>query len=86
MGKDKNVIIGIIYRHPDTDIKISNEYVSDLLDKIRSENKCVVCLSDYNISLLNSDCHWPSNFVITLLIIMMYLLELCIRASLIISR
>ena len=27
IGKDKNVIIGVIYRPPDTDIKISNEYM-----------------------------------------------------------
>ena len=60
MGKGKTVIIGIIYRHPDTDIKIFNEYALDLLDKIRSEYKCVACLSDYDISLLNSDCHWPT--------------------------
>ena len=58
--KDKNVIIGVIYRPPDRDIKVFNEYVSELLDKIRSENKCVACLGDYNISLLNSDCHGPT--------------------------
>ena len=58
--KDKNLIIGVIYRPPDTDIKVFNEYVSELLDKIRSENKCVACLGDYNISLLNSDCHGPT--------------------------
>ena len=60
MGKDTNVIIGVIYRSHDTDTKVFNEYVSELLDKIRSENKCVACLGDYNISLLNSDCHGPT--------------------------
>ena len=50
----------MIYRPPDADIKVFNEYVSELLDKIRSENKCVACLGDYNISLLNSDCHGPT--------------------------
>ena len=60
IGKDKNVIVGVIYRPPDTDIKIFNEYASELLDKNRSENKCVACLGDYNISLLNSDCHGPT--------------------------
>ena len=44
IGKDKNVIIGMIYRPPDSDSKISNEYVSDLLDKIKLENK-MYCLS-----------------------------------------
>ena len=43
IGKDKNVIIGVIYRPLDTDIKVFNEHISELLDKIKSENKC--CLS-----------------------------------------
>ena len=60
IGQDKHVIVGVIYRPPDTDIKIFNEYVSELLDKIRSENKCVACLGDYNIYLLNSDCQGPT--------------------------
>ena len=60
IGKDKNVIIGVIYRLPDTEIKIFHEYVSELIDKIRSENKRVVCLGYYDISLLNSDCHGPT--------------------------
>ena len=60
IGKDKNEIIGVIYRPPDTDIKIFNEYMSELLDKMKSENKCIACLGDFNISLLNSDCHEPT--------------------------
>ena len=60
IGKDKNVIVGVIYRPPHTDIKIFNEYVSELLDKHRSENKCVASLGDYNLSLLNLDCHGPT--------------------------
>ena len=60
IGQDKHVIVGVIYIPPDTDIKIFNEYVSELLDKIRSENKCVACFGDYNIYLLNSDCQGPT--------------------------
>ena len=62
IGKDKNVNIGVIYRPPITDIKVFNEYVSESLDKIRSQNKCVACLGDYNnvTYLLNSDCHGPT--------------------------
>ena len=29
-----------------------------MLDKIKSENKCIAFLVDYDISLLNSKCHW----------------------------
>ena len=58
--KGQNVIIGVIYIPPDTDIKIFNEYISELLDKMKSESKCIACHGDYNISLLNSDCHGPT--------------------------
>ena len=29
IGKDKNVIIGVIYKPPDTDITVFNEHVSE---------------------------------------------------------
>ena len=51
----------MIYRPPDTDIKISNEYISELLDKMKSESEYISCLGDYDISLLNSDCHGPTH-------------------------
>ena len=60
LGKDKNVIIGVVYRPPNGDIDLFNTYMSELLSKIKSERKYVSCLGDYNISLLNYDTHGPT--------------------------
>ena len=57
LGKDKNVIIGVVYRPPNGDIDLFNTYMSELLSKIKSERKYVSCLGDYNISLLNNGTH-----------------------------
>ena len=60
LGKDKNVIIGVVYRPPNGDIDLFNTYMSELLSKIKSERKYVSCLGDYNISLLNYYTHGPT--------------------------
>ena len=60
VGKEKNVIIGVIYRPPNTDIAEFNRYMTEILDKMKSENKMVACIGDYNISLMNIDSHGPS--------------------------
>ena len=60
LGKDKNVIIGVVYRPPNGDISLFNTYMSELLSKIKSERKYVSCLGDYNISSLNYDTHGPT--------------------------
>ena len=60
LGKDKNVIIGVVYRPPNGDIHLFNTYMSELLSKIKSERKYVSCLGDNNISLLNYDTPRPS--------------------------
>ena len=60
IGKEKNVIIGVIYRPPNSDIYSFNNYISEILTKIKCERKYVSCLGDYNISLLNYDTHGPT--------------------------
>ena len=60
IGKDKNAIIGVIYRPPNGDICSFNDYMSEILTKIKCERKYVSCLGDYNISLLNYDTHGPT--------------------------
>ena len=60
IGKDKNVIIGVIYRPPNSDIYLFNDYMSEILTKMKCERKYVSCLGDYNISLLNYDTHGPT--------------------------
>ena len=61
VGKDRNVIAGVIYRPPDTDISTFNDYLSELLSKVKTERKFIACLGDFNISLLNIESHEPTH-------------------------
>ena len=56
---EKNVIIGVIYtrRPPGTDLEIFNEQISELLNKIKNENKFCYLMGDYNVNLLNYGKH-----------------------------
>ena len=57
---DSNIIIGVIYRIPGTDVNVFNEYFNDVLCKIKNEKKLGYYLGDYNINLLNADDHSPT--------------------------
>jgi len=59
VGKNRNIIVGVIYRPPDTNVKDFNEYLEQLLESIKSENKIPYLIGDYNINLLNSEHHPP---------------------------
>ena len=55
--KEKNVIVGVFYRPPDSNL---NEFLSDLdhvLEKITKENKLVFLIGDWNLNLINHHCH-----------------------------
>ena len=52
-----NVLIGVIYRPPNTSIKEFNDIISKILSSIKSENKLCYITGDININLLNSDSH-----------------------------
>ena len=54
-GHEKNVVIGVFYRPPNTDIQCFIDVVKDICDKLRNENKLCYLLGDYNINLLNVD-------------------------------
>ena len=53
----KNIIIGVIYLPPGTDMDMFNSEFSNLLNAIKTENKLCYLLGDYNINLLNYDSH-----------------------------
>ena len=57
VSKSQDVIVGIIYRPPDTDITAFNEYLHSILLKTKAEKKLLYLLGDYNINLLNADTH-----------------------------
>ena len=55
--KKKNIIVGIIYRPPDSKL---NEFLSDLdlvRGKISTKNKLVFLMGDWNLNLINHHCH-----------------------------
>ena len=58
--KNQNIIIGVIYRPPDTDINTFNIHIEQCLSKIKSEKKLAYISGDYNINLLNVDKHAAS--------------------------
>ena len=55
--KEKNIIVCIIYRPPDSKL---NEFLSDVdlvLGKISKENKLVFLMGDWHLNLINHHCH-----------------------------
>ena len=52
-----NLICGVIYRHPKSNIEAFLNSLNDVLDKINRENKYCVIMGDFNINLLNSESH-----------------------------
>jgi Txe/YoeB family toxin of Txe-Axe toxin-antitoxin module len=54
-------IIAAVYRPPDTDVCSFNDILSELLGRIRHENKLMYLMGDFNINLLNCDSHVPSS-------------------------
>ena len=65
---EHNVIIGNVYRPPNTDIKPFTENVLEVLLIIQSENKRAYIMGDYNINLLNTGKHLQtSEFIDTML-------------------
>ena len=57
VGTDSNVIIGVIYRPPGTDISLFNESLCNILSELQIENKLCYLLGDYNLNLLNTNGH-----------------------------
>lgn len=53
----KNIIIGVIYRPPNTDMTKFNAYLNIVLDLIAKEGKLCYILGDFNINLLNESSH-----------------------------
>ena len=55
--REKNIIIGVIYRPPDADLESFIELMGVLFEKVKSENKMCYLMGDYNTNLLNYDKH-----------------------------
>ena len=55
-----NIIIGVVYRPPDTDVDMFTVYITQILTALKYENKTVYITGDFNINLLSTDKHIPS--------------------------
>ena len=56
-NKEKNIIIGVIYRPPGTDLENFFECISMILIKLKNEYKTCYLMGDYNVNLLNYSKH-----------------------------
>ena len=60
----KNIIIGVLYRPPNTDPDAFIQSLSPLLEKLDNENKTLYLMGDFNVNLLNADTHkFTADFV-----------------------
>ena len=57
LGSGRDLLIAVIYRPPNTDMKLFIDAMRDVLEKVQQENKLLYLVGDYNINLLNVDSH-----------------------------
>jgi hypothetical protein len=55
-----NIIVGLVYRPPNTDVREFTDLMSDILEKLSNENKLIYLMGDFNINL-DVDSHLPSS-------------------------
>lgn len=63
----KNIIVGCIYKPPDVSVTEFNNSINHTLSTISFENKLSYLMGDFNINILNSDSHQPTNDFINLM-------------------
>ena len=57
INTDKNCIVGVVYRPPNSNMQAFMESLIPMIKKITDEKKLLYIMGDYNINLLNSDSH-----------------------------
>ena len=58
---DKNSIVSLMYRIPNTDISFFNDYIEHTLSSVKLQNKIMYITGYFNINLLSSDNHIPTS-------------------------
>ena len=61
ISADTSVIIGVIYRPPNSDVVQFTTRINVVLQKIKRENKKCFLLGDHNLNLFNADKHHPTS-------------------------
>lgn len=57
-----NIVIGCIYRPPNSDVALFNCDVLSILDTLSKNRKILAfIMGDFNMDLINSDTHAPTN-------------------------
>ncbi len=63
-GLDKNVVIGVAYKPPNSDVEEFSNLLVQKIKKVTQEKKLLYIMGDMNINLLNSDTHIPTQHFI----------------------
>ena len=59
-GNKANLICGLIYRHPSSNLDNFMDYINPTIETINQENKFCILMGDFNIDLLKIDTHIDS--------------------------
>ena len=68
----KNILCGIVYRHPSSNLETFLNKLFSCIDIINGEGKLCVLLGDFNIYLLNFETHKPTEEFINTMCINFY--------------
>ena len=59
-ANQSNIICGVIYRHPSSNLANFMDYINSTIESINQENKFCLFMGDFNIDLLKIDIHTDS--------------------------
>ena len=71
----KNIIVSCVYRTPGGNVEDFNDYISELLDKVKC-GKSHIFVGNFNINMLNYTLHKGTKHLLILCLIMGYFLSL----------
>ena len=50
----QSLLIRTVYKHPSMNVsKFNHEYLTDILAKIKNENKNIILMGNFNVNLIN---------------------------------
>ena len=61
---NSNIVIGLIYRMPDSSVDVFNKRISDILNTVCKEHKIFYCIGDLNIDFFKYDVHKPTSAIL----------------------
>ena len=56
-----DLIVAVLYKHPHNDVSAFMTNLNNSLDKTHNEQTYCVIMGDFNVNLINSDSHLPTN-------------------------